>query len=156
MFEKTCGATVGSCTEAEHDKGDAIIVKEHDEVNLVDVDCSDFDIVRAVQYGAIDRVKELFDEGFDVNQPDEDTITLLHWAAINNRTNIVRYLLQQKANVDSRGGDLCSTPLHWASRQGHLSSVVLLMNAGADPRIKDAEGCSCIHLASQFGRKCIL
>lgn len=49
------------------------------------------DIVKATQYGLIDRVKELIDDGFDVNQPDEENVTLLHWAAINNRLDIARY-----------------------------------------------------------------
>lgn len=153
MFQKSCGSvTAGSCYQAEHDRGDAIIVAPTDEVNSDDIDCSSFDIVRATQFGAIERVRQLVEEeGADVNQTDEDTVTLLHWAAINNRTNIVRYLLDKAAIVDRLGGDLNSTPLHWATRQGHLASVVLLTNAGADPRVKDAEGCSCIHLAAQFG-----
>ena len=33
--------------------------------------------------------------------------------------------------------------------------VVLLMQYGADPSLRDAEGCSCIHLACQFGHTAI-
>lgn len=51
---------------------------------------------------------------------------------------------------------LSATPLHWATRQGHLSAVVLLMAAGADPTLRDAEGCSCIHLAAQFGHTALV
>ena len=29
--------------------------------------------------------------------------------------------------------------------------VVLLISYGADPSMRDGEGCSCIHLAAQFG-----
>lgn len=43
-----------------------------------------------------------------------------------------------------------------ATRQGHLSAVVLLMSAGADPSLRDAEGCSCIHLAAQFGHTALV
>lgn len=155
MYKKACGATVGSCTEPEHD-GEPIIIKEATKTNLADVNYSEFDIVKAVQYGAISRVRELVEGGADVNLPDSDTITLLHWAAINNRSEIVKYLLEKNVAVDSIGGDLNSTPLHWATRQGHLASVVLLMNAGADPLIKDAEGCSSIHLAAQFGHTAVV
>lgn len=156
MFQKTCGSvTAGSCTEAEHDRGDvltaAITVPHSDEPVSDDIDCSKFNAVLAVQFGALERLRELVEAGADVNEPDQDTITLLHWAAINNRTNIVRYLLEQGASVDTLSGDLNSTAMHWATRQGHLASVVLLTNAGADPRIRDAEGSSCIHLAAQFG-----
>lgn len=31
-----------------------------------------------------------------------------------------------------------------------------MMEAGADPTIRDAEGCECIHLASQFGHTAVL
>ena len=58
-------------------------------------DYSQFDIVKAVQYGAIERVKEIVEAGFDVNQRDEENITLLHWASINNRKEIVHYLLKK-------------------------------------------------------------
>jgi palmitoyltransferase ZDHHC13/17 len=125
MLQKTCGATVGTCADAEPEKGDAIIVKEAKEVNLVDIDCSSFDIVKAVQYGALDRVKEIVEEGYNVNLPDNETVTLLHWAAINNRTEIVKFLLESNAIVDYKGGDLNSTPLHWATRQVSKSRVNL-------------------------------
>lgn len=33
-----------------------------------------------------------------------------------------------------------STPIHWATRQGHLSMVILLLRYGANPETLDAEG----------------
>jgi len=69
-----------------------------------------------LQYGALDRVTELVEAGADVNQPDSETVTLLHWAAINNRKDIVKYLIGKGAVVDAIGGELASTPLHWATR----------------------------------------
>lgn len=53
-------------------------------------DYKNFDIVRAVQYGIFPRVRELVEAGFDVNQMDHENVSLLHWAAINNRLDIVR------------------------------------------------------------------
>lgn len=97
------------------------------------------------------RVKELIESGYSVNEPDKETVTLLHWAAINNRRDIILYLIDKGALVDAIGGELNATPLHWASRQGHLGAVTLLVNNGADPLLRDAEGCACIHLAAQFG-----
>jgi len=64
---------------------------------------------------------------------------VLHWAAINNRQELVKYFLSAGAIVDSIGGDLNSTPLQWAVRQGHQSMVALLINNGADPTIRHGE-----------------
>ncbi|XP_058804479.1 palmitoyltransferase Hip14-like isoform X2 [Phymastichus coffea] len=114
-------------------------------------DYSTFDIVEATKYGILQRVVELVENGADVNEPDNETVSLLHWAAINCRLDIIKYLLSKGAIVDAIGGDLQSTPLHWAIRQGHLNTVVALMKAGADPSVRDYAGFSCIHRAAQFG-----
>ena len=105
-------------------------------------DTSSFDIVKATQYGAFDRVQEIIESGFDVNERDEvnkihkltnqwapsskslsfslqENVTLLHWASINNRREIVQYFLQLGADCNAVGGELMSTPLHWATRWCH-------------------------------------
>ncbi|CAL8079688.1 unnamed protein product [Orchesella dallaii] len=110
-----------------------------------------YDIVKATQFGVFTRCLQLINDGFDVNQRDNENITLLHWASINCRKDIVKLYVDHGAIVDAFGGELNSTPLHWATRQGHLSMVVLLMKHGADPSLRDGEGCAAIHLASQFG-----
>uniref|UniRef100_A0A8C5BLC0 Palmitoyltransferase n=1 Tax=Gadus morhua TaxID=8049 RepID=A0A8C5BLC0_GADMO len=119
-------------------------------------DYSTWDIVKATQYGIFERCRELVDAGYDVRQPDKENVTLLHWAAINNRIDLVKFYISKSAVVDQLGGDLNSTPLHWATRQGHLSMVVQLLKYGADPSLIDGEGCSCVHLAAQFGHTSIV
>uniref|UniRef100_A0A8C4Q4D6 Palmitoyltransferase n=1 Tax=Eptatretus burgeri TaxID=7764 RepID=A0A8C4Q4D6_EPTBU len=119
-------------------------------------DYSTWDIIKATQYGIFERCRELVEAGYDVRQPDKENVALLHWAAINNRVDLVRYYISKGAIVDQLGGDLNSTPLHWATRQGHLTMVVLLMKYGADPSLLDGEGCSCVHLAAQFQHTAIV
>jgi palmitoyltransferase ZDHHC13/17 len=146
MYGGTCG------TDAEGGPGDCDAPSSREtQVPPPDLDYSGFDVVKATQYGAVGRVKELIEAGHDVNEPDSETVTLLHWAAINNRKAIIKYFLEKGAIVDAIGGELAATPLHWATRQGHLGAVLLLVTAGADPNLRDAEGCAAIHLAAQFG-----
>ena len=70
---------------------------------------------QAVQYNEVNRLKELIESDTNlVNAPDIEGCYLLHWAAINNHVEILRYLIAKGATVDIKGGDLQSTPLHWA------------------------------------------
>ncbi|XP_076274210.1 palmitoyltransferase Hip14 [Rhynchophorus ferrugineus] len=157
MYQNACGAaaaSAGGCVETDKDCQSLISKEPH--VPAIEHDYSGFDIVKATQYGAFARVKELIDAGYDVNQKDSETVTLLHWAAINNRKEIMKFLIDKGATVDAIGGELHATPLHWATRQGHLEACVILMNVGADPTLRDAEGCSCIHLAAQFGHTALV
>ncbi|RTG86734.1 palmitoyltransferase ZDHHC13/17 [Schistosoma bovis] len=126
-------------------------------VNVVETDYSTWGIVKAVQYGITKRVIELVEPsdpqlaGYDVNQLDDEDVSLLHWAAINNRLAIARYLLSKGAIIDRPGGHLAATPLHWAIRQSHLSMVHFLMQRGADPTFMDNTGLGCFHVAIQMG-----
>ena len=119
-------------------------------------DYSDYNAVKATQYGAIERVRQLLAEGHDVNARDDENVTLLHWAAINNRKKIVLEFLGAGAHINAVGGELMSTPLHWAIRQGHLSMVVTLVQHGASLDILDAEGLAPIHVAAQAGYSSIV
>ena len=50
----------------------------------------------------MDRVKQLIEGGFDVNERDVENVTLLHWAAINNRKEIVAYFLKKGSTRESK------------------------------------------------------
>ncbi|XP_076003082.1 putative palmitoyltransferase ZDHHC13 [Genypterus blacodes] len=113
-------------------------------------DSNSWDIVKATQFGILDRCKELVEAGYDVRQPDKENVTLLHWAAINNRLDLVKYYISKGSLVDQLGGDLNSSPLHWAIRQGHLPMVIQLLRYGADPSIADGEGYRALHLSILF------
>ena len=107
--------------------------------------------MRATQYGVLERLRELVDAGeCDPHKPDAENVYLLHWAAINNRLDIAKYLLGLGVAVDVIGGELESTPLNWAARSGHVHMVILLTQHGADPCLYDVEGFSTVHLAAMF------
>jgi len=115
------------------------------------------DLVRATQFGRYDECQQFIETyKFDVNQRDSEDVTLLHWAAINNKAAIVDYYISKGADINAIGGELRSTPLQWAVRQGHLQMVVLLIKRGADLALLDMEGCNVLHLAAQFGHTAIV
>jgi ankyrin repeat protein len=97
--------------------------------------------ISAVQYGYYDRVVELIESQPNLAvTPLDANITLLHWAAINNRIEIAKYLINKRAQIDAFGGELNSTPLHWAIRDGKLPMVVFLLSQQAQPSLFDGEG----------------
>ena len=72
---------------------------------------------------------------------DTEGWSALHRAAWNGIATSVSMLLKAKANVSVRTGDSRNTtPLHYASGMGHLECVQMLLDGGADPHAKDAEG----------------
>lgn len=44
-----------------------------------------------------------------------------------------------------------ASPLHWASRSGHIQIVTLLLKFGADLQSKDKQGYNALHLAVHAG-----
>ncbi len=119
-------------------------------------DYSELNAIKATQYGILDRLKELVESNqTDPHKPDAENVYLLHWAAINNRLDIGKYLLSLGCAVDVVGGELESTPLNWAARSGHIQMVVFLMNNGANPLTYDIEGFSTIHLSTMFGHSIV-
>ncbi|MBV8831008.1 MAG: ankyrin repeat domain-containing protein, partial [Acidobacteriaceae bacterium] len=69
--------------------------------------------------------------------------TPLIWAAVCNRVETAEWLIEHGATVDLKAtfGGLTHgqgvTALHMASQSGHLQMVRLLIQKGADPKIKD-------------------
>ncbi|VDL61469.1 unnamed protein product [Hymenolepis diminuta] len=126
-------------------------------------DYSTWDIVKATQYGIFSRVLELVEPPpnsqnppFDVNQLDNEGVSLLHWAAINNNFTLVKYLISKGAIIDRIGGNQHATALHWAIRKHLLEMVGLLVHFGANPMVRDIQGMTCLHVAAQEGATSIV
>ena len=120
-------------------------------------DYTQLDAVKATQYGVMDRLKELIESNqCDPNKPDKENVYLLHWAAINNRLDIAKYLVSLNCEIDPIGGELESSPLNWAARSGHIQMVIYLMQQNANPNTFDIEGFSTIHLSTMFGHSMVV
>ena len=69
------------------------------------------DLVSAVQDGDFEFVRESIGENRSlVHAIDDDGISLLHWAAINNRISIAHLLLENGFQICSGGGVLNESP----------------------------------------------
>jgi hypothetical protein len=86
-----------------------------------------------------DQIREILQQGINLNQIDEYGFTPLIEAAIVNNVRIARALIEYGADVnlkDSIGG----TPLHWAAENNNIELCELLLIQGADPNAYNLTG----------------
>ncbi|MGQ0650262.1 MAG: ankyrin repeat domain-containing protein [Gemmatimonadaceae bacterium] len=96
-------------------------------------------------------VKALLRKGTDVNAPQGDGMTALHWAARHRSIELTSVLLGAKANVKATTRIGAYTPLHVASQVGSGPVVVALLTAGADVNAATTDGATPLHFAALAG-----
>lgn len=62
-----------------------------------------------------------------------------------------KFLLDEGADVNKKGGESVATPAMWAAQRCHYYTVHLLLQYGADPLITDISGYNILHLATFEG-----
>lgn len=67
-----------------------------------------------------------------------------------------KYLLEEGADVNAKGGEAVATPAMWAAQRAHYYVVNLLLQHGADPLLTDAQGYNILHLATFEGNLFLL
>ena len=108
-------------------------------------------IADAAMRGDVATVRALIARRADVNAPQGDGMTALHWAADHGDSAIAAELLRAKANVTSRTRIGAYTPLHIAARTGSPAVVRALLAAGSDPKATTASGATALHFAAAAG-----
>ncbi len=92
--------------------------------------------------------QRLIQKGADVNKPGWAP---LHYAATHGHLEVMRLLLDEHAYIDAASPNN-TTPLMMAARYGTPSAVKLLLEAGADPMLKNDLGLNAIDFAVQANR----
>jgi ankyrin repeat protein len=82
-----------------------------------------------------------------VNIRDAWGRTALHWAVLREDERAVRALIIAVASIN-RGDNEGNSPLHLAAGCPNISCLNLLLEAGARPEIKNANGAEPLHFAS--------
>lgn len=115
---------------------------------------------RAALWGKVEIVKLLLSYGGDVKRGD-----VLHWAVErdDNTCEILTLLLDHGAQLDRLrfdgreprwsvfGVKGLGTPMHRAVARGNVDAVSLLLERGADKKIKDTHGRTVVQLAAEVG-----
>ncbi len=99
-----------------------------------------------------EAVRALLAKGAQVNRSGW---TALHYAAAVGDNEIVQMLMEKDADLDAKSPNN-TTPIMMAARGGHILTVKLLLDAGADAALKNDVGMTAIDFAQQNGNKDIV
>jgi ankyrin repeat protein len=99
-----------------------------------------------------DGVRALLHQGADINGPQGDGMTALHWAAANGDRELAAMLLVAGANVRATTRLGAHTPLHVAAQTGDAALIAALIDGGAPVDARTATGATPLMLASASGR----
>jgi ankyrin repeat protein len=108
------------------------------------------DVADAASRGDVAAVRALIAQKSDVNAPQADGATALHWAVFKGHKELVDILLKAGANPKAANRE-GSTPLWIASVNGDAAIVEALLTAGADPNEKLPLGRTPLMTASRTG-----
>eukprot|EP00882_Tetradesmus_deserticola_P005938 GHRQ01006253.1.p1 GENE.GHRQ01006253.1~~GHRQ01006253.1.p1 ORF type:complete len:377 (+),score=136.97 GHRQ01006253.1:295-1425(+) len=89
--------------------------------------------------------------GVDLDAADGNGLRPLHLAAITNRLEIVKLLIDKGANP-TKQDDEGDVPLHWAATKGHTEMMEMLMDRGSAVDAGNKGGWTALHRAALTGR----
>lgn len=106
----------------------------------------------AAMQGDIDSVQSLLEQSEDVNAPQGDGTTALHWAAYRNDPEIAILLIEAGANLNAktRLGNL--NPLSLAAKNGNATLTKILLEAGTDANNTDINGTTPLMYSAASGK----
>jgi ankyrin repeat protein len=102
--------------------------------------------------GNLARVKEVVEQGADVNAQDKFGWTPFYWAASLGRTQVAKFLMDKGADVRTAATD-GGTTLHQAAQAGDRELVELLLSKGVDVKAKTNQGGTPLHSAASAGHR---
>jgi ankyrin repeat protein len=106
-------------------------------------------LMMAALKGQTELVRKLIERNADVNKTGW---TPLHYAATNGHLAIIELLLENHAYIDAESPN-GTTPLMMAAHYGTPAAVKLLLDAGADPSLKNQLGLSAADFAMRANRQ---
>ena len=104
-------------------------------------------LMMAAYQGLLPIVKLLV-ETYDV-EVNKTGWAALHYAATNGYDDIVKYLLDHAAYIDAESPN-ASTPLMMAAMGGHITTVKLLLDEGADMNLRNQQKMDVIDFAKRY------
>ena len=132
-----------------------------------------FDMMRDGSLSQVSGFVSKYGLEYSLQQRDEYGHTPTHWLALNGHAHVFRsdrqtalsllpsyshftpgrFLVQKRGNVDHHSNNgQGPRPIHWASRNGHVAVVDILLTAGVAVDATDHKGLTPLMMACMFGR----
>jgi ankyrin repeat protein len=111
----------------------------------------DAPLADAAARGDAATVESLIGKGVDVNSPQGDGMTALHWAAMNGQAPLAEMLLGAGANPGAATRVGAYTPLLLAAKLGHAPVIDALLKGGADATAATDNGTTPLMFAAASG-----
>ena len=108
------------------------------------------DVADAAMKGDTAALRTLVEQKADVNAPQIDGATALHWAVYRDDLDAADFLIKAGAKVDAANREGV-TPLAMASLYGSAAMVERLLTAGADAKRRGMSGETMLMLAARNG-----
>lgn len=105
-------------------------------------------LMLAALKGKLDLARKLITHGADVNKTGW---TPLHYAATGGHVDMIELLLDENAYIDAESPNK-TTPLMMAAYYGSATAVKALLEAGADPTLRNQLGLSAVEFAQRANR----
>ncbi|OFW26883.1 MAG: hypothetical protein A3H97_21780 [Acidobacteria bacterium RIFCSPLOWO2_02_FULL_65_29] len=112
---------------------------------------ADTRLIDAVKRGDPAEVRALVQQRVDVNAPEVDGTTPLHWAVRDDRLDLAELLIRAGANA-TKANRYGVRPLSLACVNGSAEMIGLLLAAGADPSLAEVKGETPLMVAARAGR----
>ena len=112
---------------------------------------SDFRPLQFLAYcGRTELIERLINLEYDVNQPDNDGVSPIHYAVTGGSERTVQMLIEAGADAENVVG-LGFTPLMSAAEHNHSEIAKLLIEKGVDISFAGENGWTALHRASIHG-----
>jgi ankyrin len=108
------------------------------------------DVADAVMKGDTQALRRLLSDKADVNAPQVDGATALHWAVYRDEVETVQLLIGAGADAKAANRE-GTTPLFMAALYGNPRMIDVLIKGGADPRQRGPNGETTLMYAARNG-----